>query len=132
MTYLLFLWYFGSVMKIKGFILSSLLALLLSACAAGSGHHLPHYSQFAFQYKSKPTEQSRALYKAALQAVLNDSALNRTKVPPGIYAELAFLELEEKKRDQAAFYLNQEQQLYPESATIVRAWLNRIEAGAMQ
>jgi len=118
-------------MRIKGFMMISLLTLLLSSCAADSAYQRSRYPEFAFQYKSNPTEKNRAMYKAALQAVLDYSAVNHLRVPAGIYAELAFLELEEKKRAQAVLYLKQEQQLYPESSTLVQAWLNRIEVGAM-
>ena len=108
------------------------LAALLGACAADPGYHWANYSEQAYRYKNNPTEQNRASYQTALTAVVNHAALKNLRVPPGVYAELAFLALEEKNRAQAAWYLRQEQQLYPEAAALTQAWLNRIEAGAAQ
>lgn len=119
-------------MTTKGLLLSSVLAALLSACAADPGYYWASYSELAYQYKNKPTEQNRARYKAALLGILDSSVARNLRVPPGIYAELAFLELEEKNRAQAAFYLRQEQQIYPESTVLTQVWLNRIEVGAAQ
>lgn len=119
-------------MTLKGLLLCCLLTVLLSACVADSGYYWGNYSELAYQYKNKPTEQNRARYKAALIGVLDYSASKNHRVPPGIYAELAFLELQDKNRAQAASYLRQEQEIYPESMALTQAWLKRIETGEAQ
>ena len=111
---------------IKG-VAAGLLALLLAGCAADSGYYWANYTETAYQYKQQPTEQNKQRFKNSLLLVLERSAAQQKKVPPGIYAELAFLELVDKNRSQAASYLKQEQRLYPESTTVTQAWLNRIE-----
>lgn len=51
----------------------------------------------------------------SLQAVIKDSESNHEPVPPGIYAEYGYLQLQQGKSQDAARYFKQEEAHWPES-----------------
>ncbi|RVT43056.1 DUF4810 domain-containing protein [Rheinheimera sediminis] len=100
----------------------------VSACASTnkSIYHWGDYSETAYDYKHEPSDETREKHKKALLAIIANAAKANKKIPPGIYAELATLELQVNNLNEAQAYLLQEKALFPESAHLVDTMLNKL------
>lgn len=109
-------------------LLSAVLALALTACATTSTqiYYWGNYSDTAYQLKKEPSDKTREAHKASLQNILDVAASKNKRVPPGIYAELALMEMEGGQSAQALQLLQQEKMLFPESAQLVDALTKNI------
>lgn len=100
----------------------------VSACASTSKsiYHWGDYSETAYNHKHEPSDETREKHKLALLAIVENAAKKNKKIPPGIYAELATLELQVNNLNEAQSYLLQEKALFPESAPMIDAMLNKL------
>ncbi|MDO6712645.1 MULTISPECIES: DUF4810 domain-containing protein [Alteromonadaceae] len=104
------------------------LVVFLGACAAPKTiYYWGDYSETAYDYKHEPSTDSLSQHKAALLDIIENAARKNKKIPPGIYAELAKLELDANNLNGAKQFLKQEEALFPESAIMVRTMLTMIE-----
>jgi hypothetical protein len=100
-------------------------ALGLTACqATNSIYYWGDYSDSAYKLKNAPTDESRAKHKASLLNIITKAKSKNKKIPPGIYAELAMLEAEERNVDLALQYFSKEKELFPEATKIVDMMIN--------
>ncbi|KKO49530.1 hypothetical protein VT06_06795 [Arsukibacterium sp. MJ3] len=112
-------------MKIIKLAVISVLALGLTACqATNSIYYWGDYSDSAYKLKNTPTDESRTKHKASLLSIVNNAQTKNKKIPPGIYAELAMLEAEDRNVDLALQYFSKEKELFPESTKIVDMMIN--------
>lgn len=104
-----------------------ILALGLTACqSTNSIYYWGDYSGSAYKLKSTPTDESRAKHKASLLNIITNAQKKNKKIPPGIYAELAMLEAEERNVTLALEYFSKEKELFPESTKVVDMMINSI------
>ncbi|MCB5226436.1 MAG: DUF4810 domain-containing protein [Paraglaciecola sp.] len=109
-------------MNIKKIIITAVLAVGLSACTVNNNsiYYWGSYSQTAYKLKSAPTDEVRSKHKAELMNIVTLAATKKKKIPPGIYAELALLEAEDKNLTLAMQYFEEEKRLFPESEKLIQ------------
>lgn len=110
----------------KALILACVIAVSACASTNKSIYHWGDYSETAYNYKHEPSDESRAKHKQALLAIIENAAKANKKIPPGIYAELATLEIQANNLVEAQTYLLQEKALFPESAHLVDTMLTKL------
>ena len=81
-----------------------------------------NYSSSLYNLKKNPGTEAAAQHKLVLQKIINDSISSGTRVPPGVYAELGFLQMKDGQSKEAVANMNLESSVYPESI----AFINRI------
>ncbi len=101
--------------------------LMLGGCASQKTiYYWGDYSDAAYQFEKEPTEKTLIAYKTELLDIAKNASSKNKKVPPGIYVELAKLELEANNLQLAKQYLLKEQELFVESEVLVAALLKLI------
>ena len=102
--------------------------LFLGACSTTKSiYYWGDYSESAYELKAEPTAESLSSHKKVLQEIINKAQSKNRRIPPGIYMELAKLEIEANNPVVARQLLLQEKSLFPESATMVEAVLKMID-----
>ncbi len=96
------------------------IAFIVSICFAGCA--LPHkmyyfgdYSQTLYSLVKNQTEEALFNHKQELEKILSKSEVLSLPVPPGIYAELGYINLKANNSKKAIELFQAESQLYPES-----------------
>lgn len=105
-------------MKISSFLFAGLLSsILLAGCAPHQGmYNYGNYSQTLYSFEKNQNEKTLQNHKKELEKIITDSEVKNLPVPPGIYAELGFINFKANKKASEAIKLFQaEAQLYPES-----------------
>ncbi|MFT6778549.1 MAG: hypothetical protein ACJAV1_002489 [Paraglaciecola sp.] len=102
--------------------------LVLGACSTTKSiYYWGDYSESAYELKAEPTAESLSTHKNVLQEIISKAQSKNRRIPPGIYMELAKLEIEANNPVVARQLLLQEKSLFPESATMVAAVLKMID-----
>lgn len=97
--------------KMAGMII---IAASLSGCATRTEmYDWGNYDPSLYAYYKDPTKVTDLAQ--ALAAVINAAANNKAMVPPGIYAEYGYIQLEQGKNPQAIELFKQEESHWPES-----------------
>lgn len=108
-----------------------MLLALLSACATNNDiYYWGDYSETAYEYQSTPTDKTETAHINAMKEIIADAGQKNKRIPPGIYAELAYFAIKHKDYKQAKAYLEREQALFPESSVLVSRLLNKMKQGA--
>ena len=101
--------------------------LIMGGCATTNTiYYWGDYSDSAYQYKKEPTLETLGELKESLLDIIENANNKNKKIPPGIYAELAKIELEANNLDAAKQLLLKEKMLFPESTTMVEALVKMI------
>jgi hypothetical protein len=88
--------------------------LSLAACqTAPQKYDWGNYDPSLYSYYKDSTKLGELT--ASLQAVINASDAKRTPVPPGIYAEYGYLQLQQGKTQEAVQFFKLEETHWPES-----------------
>ena len=91
-----------------------LLVVAVAGChTAAQRYEWGDYDPALYSYYKDPAKVAELT--ASLEAVIRDSESNRAPVPPGIYAEYGYLQLQQGKAQDAARYFRQEEAHWPES-----------------
>ncbi len=95
-------------------------ATLLASCTtpSPSGFYWGRYPQTLYAYKKKPSPPTRMQHQNELMRLIDYANSHNTRVPPGVYAELGKLYLDQGDEPIAFNYFQKEQQLYPESRVL--------------
>lgn len=98
--------------------------LLLGGCATvtEAGYYWGNYSGTLYEYTKNPSESTLAAHKAELENIIGKSRDKQLRVPPGIHAELGYINAREGSDSQAMAHYENEMSLYPES----RLFLERL------
>lgn len=91
-------------------------ALLLAACGGGGRYTWGEYDYALYDFYQSP--ENRGTYRTALEEVMDDASDSRP-VPPGLYAELGYIELEDGNTERAIHMFQLEMQTWPESAVLM-------------
>ncbi|HKK00797.1 MAG TPA: DUF4810 domain-containing protein [Desulfuromonadales bacterium] len=78
-----------------------------------------NYSQTLYSMKKNPGDKTTAAHQACLVQIIKDSEAHNTRVPPGVYGELGFMCMQEKKDQDAIKYFKTEETTYPESSVLM-------------
>lgn len=101
-------------MKLAG--LGAAACLALAACAPEQQFHWGNYSAALYAYYADPTQL--ADYRQTLVEIVREGEPQR-RVPPGIYAELGYLELQAGNEAEAKRYFELEKTRWPESSVFM-------------
>lgn len=104
------------------------IVLLFSGCAANNigGLYWGDYSATLYEFKKNPTDVTRAEHVESLVDVIEKSKKQGLRVPPGVYAELGSMYLEEGKTSEGSQYLQEEVNTYPESQRFISIIQGRV------
>ena len=94
--------------------------LVLTGCATSKSiYYWGDYSESAYELKHEPSEKSLSEHKNVLMDIVENAERKHKKIPPGIFAELAKIELDANNIEGAKQLLEQEKAHFPESARMV-------------
>ena len=102
-------------------IKKSLLVLLVASLFAGcstvteAGYYWGSYGPTLYKYTKSPSEETLAAHIESLQEIIAKSGEKDLRVPPGIYAELGYIEDQRGNHETSLTYYENEIALYPES-----------------
>jgi hypothetical protein len=95
-------------------ILTTLLALIAAGCATQhQRYNWGSYDPSLYGYYKNPAKVGEL--SASLAAVIDAASTNHATVPPGIYAEYGYLQLQQGKNLTAVDLFKQEENHWPES-----------------
>lgn len=77
--------------------------------------------------KKEPTEENYLKLKESIEDVIEHSEQNGIKVPPGVFANLGYLNLLENNSDMAIKFFKNEKELYPEATGFMDRMINKVE-----
>jgi hypothetical protein len=104
--------------------LSLVLALMVPACAPTGQYYWGSYSESLYDYYRDATQLGA--YRASLVGIIAEGEPTG-RVPPSIYAELGFLELEAGNTAEARRLFEKEKTLWPESAVFMDRMITAID-----
>ena len=117
----------------KAFVAISLAACLLAGCAMAppqpTGFYWGNYSRTLYAYDKDPNPGTLNAHRQSLLDIIDQASRSngKLKVPPGVYAELGKLDLDQGKKDDAVKWFKKEQQVYPESAVLMKTLIDKAE-----
>jgi hypothetical protein len=111
----------------KKYLLAATLTILLGGCATTQGNlYWGSYSSTLYDFKKEPSEQTRDAHVESLQEIISKSTAKSLRVPPGVYAELGQMMLEDGNTPEGSKYLSLEVSTYPESEKLVAIIQQRV------
>lgn len=113
-------------MKTRIIAITAVLAFL-SGCAAQvteAGYYWGNYANTLYAYAKSPSDETLAQHVEELNKIIAESKERELKVPPGVLAELGYIEAAKGNNETALTHYEAEMQLYPES----RVFLERLTA----
>ncbi|TCM70747.1 hypothetical protein EC844_10116 [Acinetobacter calcoaceticus] len=104
------------------------LTMLLVGCVAApqSLYHWGSYPQQNYLMYSQPEKATPSAQILKLEAELEKSKGKGLAVPPGLYAHLGLLYVQQNQLDKAAEYFQLERQVYPESTVLMNRLLQKM------
>ena len=112
----------------RGIVTIIALSLLtLAGCSniSEAGYYWGRYAVTLYAYQKSPSPETLAQHEKELRDIIEYSNENQLKVPPGIYAELGYIEQNRGEAATALSFYQQEMNTYPES----QAFLERLSSG---
>jgi hypothetical protein len=101
----------------RKFILPTLFlfSIFFVGCAPKQMYYFGNYSQTLYASEKFQNEESFVNHKQELERIISESEVKNLPVPPGIYAELGYINLKMNNSKEAIRLFQIETQLYPES-----------------
>jgi len=117
-------------LRLCGLALAAALALALSGCATRPTtlYQWGGYDELLYQSYKSP-ERTESL-RVGLETLLTRLELQKRQAPPGLYAELGTLYLEQGDHQKAVHYYGIERSHWPESKTLMDALIKTLERRA--
>ena len=114
-------------MKRRMLTVIALSFLTLAGCSniSDAGYYWGNYAVTLYAYQKSPSPETLAQHEKELRDIIEYSNDNQLKVPPGIYAELGYIEQNRGEPASALSLYQQEMTTYPES----QAFLERLSSG---
>jgi len=108
-------------------LLAAALCVLCTGCAkpANSMYCMDNYSSTLYACRKTPAQEQQDKHVKAMQDIVAKSEQRNLRVPPGIFAELGYIQLKAGQMAEAKKYFEAENRLYPESkvfTTRLLAW----------
>ena len=105
-------------------VLTIVMVVALSGCATvtEAGYYWGKYSSTLYDYTKNPGDETLAAHIQELENIVTESAERDLRVPPGIHAELGYIQAGQGNNTAAIGNYEVEMALYPES----RLFLERL------
>jgi len=78
-------------------------------------YYFGNYSKTLYSFEKNQNEESLLKHKQELETIITESESRNLSVPPGIYAELGYINFKSNNFKKAIKLFQTESQLYPES-----------------
>lgn len=106
-----------------------ILGLTLGACAKPTPLYVyGDYSESYYKDKKTANEESRLKLEAAMEKAIGEAANSRSgRVPPGMYANLGYMYLQDGKAQEAISLFEKEKAVYPEAAHFMDRIIAKVE-----
>jgi hypothetical protein len=95
------------------FVASAALIVLAACATTTQKYNWGKYDPALYGYYRNPTKLAEL--SETLEAIIKSADANKTRVPPGIYAEYGYLQLQAGKNAEAVTMFQQEEARWPES-----------------
>ncbi len=105
-----------------------LCCLISAGCAPKRIYYFGNYSKTLYSYEKNQNEESLLKHKQELETIITESETKNLPVPPGIYAELGYINLKSNNSKEAIRLLQVESQLYPESKHLMDRLIQSAES----
>lgn len=103
-------------MKKNSFLFVGFLtSIFFAGCMPQKMYYYGNYSQTLYSFEKNQSEETLVNHKQELEKVISESEIRNLPVPPGIYAELGYINLKVNSSQEAIRLFQTESQLYPES-----------------
>lgn len=113
----------------KLLIILSLSLVLLTGCVTApphpTGFYWGNYSRTLYEYQKAPGPNTLEAHRKSLMNIIARADSGRSKVPPGIYAELGKLHLDRGEKAEAVKWFQQEAGHFPESAVLMKTLIEK-------
>lgn len=96
-------------------VIGFLASIFFSGCAPQKMYYFGNYSQTLYSFEKNQNEETLLSHKQELEKIISESEVKSLPVPPGIYAELGYINLKANKSQESIKLFQAEEQLYPES-----------------
>ncbi|ENW82876.1 hypothetical protein F909_01152 [Acinetobacter sp. ANC 3929] len=116
----------------KKILFASLMAIGLVGCAAGPQplYSWGSYTQQTYLMYNAPEKATPNTQMIKLEAEIEKAKAKNLAVPPGLYAHLGLLSLQQNNAQKAVEYFQLERQVYPESTILMDRLLQKMNASA--
>ena len=113
-------------MRTRLLLLLTVILLGLSGCAATNKYHWGNYEKSLYGYYKNPSE-----LETLTESLANIIAEGETdgKVPPGIYAEYAYILYISGKKQESISYFEKEKKSWPESSVLMEKMVTIAKGG---
>ena len=98
-----------------GVFSTALCCLVFAGCAPQKMYYFGNYSKTLYSFEKNQNDESLLKHKQELETIITESETRNLPVPPGIYAELGYINLKSNNSKEAIKLFQAESQLYPES-----------------
>jgi hypothetical protein len=102
-------------MKLKSLLFTLFLACIFLAGCTQKMYYFGNYSNTLYAFTKNQDEESLIRHKQELEHIITESQIQKLPVPPGIYAELGYINLKAGRNNEAIRLFQSEVQVYPES-----------------
>lgn len=103
-------------------------SLYLAGCKPKQMYYFGDYSKTLYGYEKNQNDESLLKHKQELERVISESETRALPVPPGIYAELGYINLNANSLKEAIRLFQMESQLYPESRLLMNRLIQSAKA----
>ncbi len=121
-------------MKISQLLLIFSSIVVLQGCVSAQKpyYYYGTYSQSQLAYVKAPSDETLKLKITSIEDIIAKAEEGSTskRVPPGVYADLAYLMALSGKNKDAVTFFNKEKEIYPESVVYIDKMLNKINTSA--
>ncbi len=90
-------------------------SIFFAGCTSQKMYYFGNYSQTLYSFEKNQTKEALINHQQELEKVISESEVRNLLVPPGIYAELGYINLKANNSQEAIRLFQAESQLYPES-----------------
>lgn len=109
--------------------LPAFLALFtVAACAPTPLFYWGQYEESLYERHKDPSEGGQAVAFKMLEVTIQEAEANKSRVPPGVYADYGYLLFKQGKADDAIVYFRREAETYPESRYLMESIISRIQS----
>lgn len=113
-------------MRTRRLLLLMVILFGLSGCAATNKYHWGNYEKSLYGYYKNPSEMETLT--ESLADVIAEGEVDG-KVPPGIYAEYAYILYISGKKQESIRYFEKEKKSWPESSVLMEKMITMVKGG---